>query len=396
MGKRANGEGSVRQRANGRWEGRVSFVDPVTDKRRSVSVYGDTAAACRAELRKVRRRVEEGKPAKDAPDTVGSWLKAWRESSLLASDRKATTKSLYDALSRKHLEGNIFGSLRLDKLKPTDIERLVVSMRAQMKPGPKLADGSPGEPVRALSDSTIRNVYAVLRQALDTAVRDGLLATNPVAAVKRPGVARQEARYLAATDVARLLEAAKGTRYGTAVLLMASTGLRRGEVAGLLWTDVDLDKAELTVRHTLSRVDGALMLTEPKTDRSRRRVPLHTGAVTALKAWRKQQLQERLAAGDQWTDTGVVFATELGTMVDPRNLLRTVELAAKKAGIANVGAHTMRHSAAVAWLEGGVHIKAAADLLGHSSISITGDLYGHTSDDTARAAVDGLGAALGL
>lgn len=82
--------------------------------------------------------------------------------------------------------------------------------------------------------------------------------------------------------------------------------------------------------------------------------------------------------------------------MDPRNLLRTVELAAKKANLQGVGAHTMRHSAAVAWLESGVHIKAAADLLGHSSIAITGDLYGHTTDDTARAAVDGLGKALGL
>lgn len=379
MGKRANGEGNVRQRVDGRWEGSVSYIDPATDKRKRAYVYGKTAAEARRELRKVRKRIEDGQPAKDAPDTVASWLKRWRESSLSASDRKATTKSLYGSLSRKHLEGTDIGVKRLDRLKPSDVEALIVELR-----GNKLAD------------STVRQVYTVLRQALDVAVRDGLLASNPAAKVKRPGVARQEARYLPAADVARLLDAARGLRYYVAVLVMASTGLRRGEVAGLLWSDVDLDKGELTVRHTLSRVDGALVLTEPKTDRSRRRVPLHSGVVTALKGWRTQQLQERLAAGDQWTDSGVVFATELGTMVDPRNMLRTVEMAAAKAGIENVGAHTMRHSAAVAWLESGVHIKAAADLLGHSSISITGDLYGHTSDDTARAAVDGLGSALGL
>jgi len=379
MAKRANGEGNVRQRPTGRWEGRVSFVDPVTEKRKSVSVYGATAAECRRELKKVRDRLDEGQPAKDAPDTVASWLEQWRESSLAASDRKATTKSLYGSLSRKHLEGGAIGVKRMDRLKPSDVEAMVVELRGNK-----------------LSDSTVRSVYTVLRAALDVAVRDGLLASNPAAKVKRPAVARQEATYLQAADVARLLDAAKGLRYYVAVLLMASTGLRRGEVAGLLWSDVALDKGELTVRHTLSRVDRELVLTEPKTDRSRRRVPLHAGVVTALKAWRKQQLQERLAAGDQWTDTGMVFCTELGTMLDPRNLLRTVELAAAKAKIENVGAHTMRHSAAVAWLESGVHIKAAADLLGHSSISITGDLYGHTSDDTARAAVDGLGAALGL
>jgi integrase len=328
MAKRANGEGSVRQRPNGTWEGRLSYLDPVTDKRRSVSVYGATDAECRKELRKVRKRVEDGQPAKDAPDTVASWLARWRESSLAASDREATTKALYSTLSRKHLEAEPFGATRLDKLKPTHIEALVVALRA-----------------KELSDSTVRQVYTVLRQALDVAVRDGLIASNPAAKVKRPGIGRKEARYLSASDVARVLDAAKGLRYYLAVVVMAATGLRRGEVAGLLWSAVDLDKGELKVRHTLSRVDAELLLTEPKTDRSRRRVPLHAGVVTLLKPHRTRQLQERLQAGDQWTDTGAVFATEFGTMVDPRNLLRAVEIAARKAGIEDVGAHTMRHSA---------------------------------------------------
>ena len=99
---------------------------------------------------------------------------------------------------------------------------------------------------------------------------------------------------------------------------------------------------------------------------------------------------ERLRAGNQWTDSGLVFSTELGGPVDPRNLLRVIEVAAK------AGVHTLRHSAAVSWLESGVHIKAVADLLGHSSIAVTGDVYGHTSDDTARVAVDGLAGRLGM
>jgi integrase len=101
-------------------------------------------------------------------------------------------------------------------------------------------------------------------------------------------------------------------------------------------------------------------------------------------------------ARDQWRAEDLVFATEFGTPVDPRNILRTIQIAAQKAGMVGVGVHTLRHSAAVAWLEAGVHIKAVADLLGHSSIAITGDIYGHTSDDTARSAVDGLAEQLGL
>ncbi len=166
----------------------------------------------------------------------------------------------------------------------------------------------------------------------------------------------------------------------------------RGEVVGLRWSDVDLNKGELTVAGIVVRVAGALSWTAPKTDQSRRHIPLTAGLVTELKAHRKAQVAERLQAGDQRADTGAVFATEAGGWVDPRNLLRTAE----KAGIDGVGAHTLRHSAAVGWLKSGVHIKAAADLLGHTSISITGDLYRHTSDDAARAAVNGLGDALGL
>ena len=123
--------------------------------------------------------------------------------------------------------------------------------------------------------------------------------------------------------------------------------------AGAAVVDINLAKSELVVRHTLARIGGKLVLTAPKTARSRRRVPLHAGVVAQLRAHRKQQIQERLQTGDQWTDTSAVFATEFGTMVDPRNLLRTVEIAARKAGIEAVGAHSLRHSAAVAWLESG-------------------------------------------
>jgi integrase len=115
-----------------------------------------------------------------------------------------------------------------------------------------------------------------------------------------------------------------------------------------------------------------------------------------LRKHRTEQKAERLRAGNQWTDSGLALTTEFGGPVDPRNLLRVIESAAKSAGVDNVGVHTLRHSAAVGWLESGVHIKAVADLLGHSSISITGDVYGHTSDDTARSAVDGRAGRLGL
>jgi site-specific recombinase XerD len=118
--------------------------------------------------------------------------------------------------------------------------------------------------------------------------------------------------------------------------------------------------------------------------------------VATLRKHRTEQKAERLRAGNQWRDTGLVFTTEFGGPVDPRNLLRVVEAAAETAGVEDIGVHTLLHSVAVGWLESGVHINAVADLLGHSSISITGDIYGHTTDDAARGTVDGWSGALGL
>ncbi|MDF3342104.1 site-specific integrase [Mycolicibacterium septicum] len=377
--RRADGEGSYRQRPNGLWEAATRYTTPGGQRKR-LSVYGKTRAEARGKLNDARKRLAEGAPPRDDKQTVGTWLATWRTTALPASSRKATTQELYAGLCRKHLEGDAnLAGLPLDQIRPTHIEALVLRLRG-----------------KGLSDSTVRQVYTVLRAALDIAVRDGLLAANPAAKVKRPAVAPREARYLSTDDVRRLLSHLDGLRYRLAVLVLATTGMRRGEVAGLRWFDVDLDKGELTVAGIVVRVAGALTWTAPKADRSRRRIPLTAGLVTELKAHRKKQVVERLHAGDQWLETGAIFATEAGGWVDPRNLLRTVEIAGAKAGIEDVGAHTLRHSAAVGWLESGVHIKAAADLLGHASISITGDLYGHTSDDAARAAVKGLGDALGM
>lgn len=392
MTKRANGEGTVRQRASGRWEARITYTDNETGQIKRVSLYGATAKAARAEMKKARDRLDDGAPVKDARRSVGDWLAQWRATTLAASDRKESTRTLYETLSRRHLEPAPFGAISLDKLRPADVEALVLSMRAKTKPA--ATEGA--DPVRALSDSTIRQTYTVLRAGLDGAVRDGLLARNPAAQVRRPGVEQREARHLDGDSVTAVLKAAEASRYHPALVLIAATGLRKGEALALRWDKVDLNAGVLRVSATIARVGGRLVITEPKTARSRRTVPLSPAVVTLLRKHRAAQAAERLRAANQWTDSGLVFVTELGGPVDPRNLLRVLEVAAKAAEVEGIGVHTLRHSAAVAWLESGVHIKAVSDLLGHSSIAITGDVYGHTSDDTARAAVDGLAARLGL
>ena len=394
MSKRANGEGNVYQRANGTWEARLSYIDPRTGERSRTSFYAPTAREARKKMKDACDRLDEGAPVKDATRTVGDWLAHWRATTLAVSDRAKSTKVLYTNLSRKHLERAPFGGITLDRLRPNDIEVLVLTMRAKTKPGA----GENATPIRALSDSTIRQIYTVLRAGLDGAVRDGLLARNPATLIKRPGVERHEARHLNDGEVAAILKGTEGSRYHSALTLIATTGLRRGEALALSWDSsiVNLDEGWLKVRKTLARIEGELVFSEPKTERSRRTVPLSPPVVAMLRKHRTAQKAERLRAGDQWGRSGLLFTTEFGGPVDPRNLLRVIENAAKAAGVEDVGVHTLRHSAAVSWLESATHIKAVADLLGHSSIAVTGDIYGHTSDETARAAVDGLAGRLGL
>jgi integrase len=372
--RRANGEGSVRRRRSGSggWEARLTYIDPVTGERRRESFYGPTQAAVRAKMAAARARVDSGAPVRDSTRTVGDWIGVWCETTLAVSHRAPSTRALYATLATKHLLPAPFGATSLDRLRPSDVERLIAVLRE-----------------RGLADSTVRQIYTVARLALDTAVRDGLLVRNPAAAVARPGVARTEARHLDNETLTALLDAAKDSRYHPVLVLIAGTGLRRGEALALTWDHVDLDNGTLVIAATLGRIGKRLVISEPKTERSRRQVPLSEVMVTLLRRHRTAQKAERLKAGDQWHEHGLVFCTELGRPVEPRNLLRVIETAAAVAKLDGVGVHTLRHSAAVDWLETGTHIKAVADLLGHSSIAITGDVYGHTTHDVARAAIDG-------
>jgi integrase len=165
----------------------------------------------------------------------------------------------------------------LADLKPSHVEQLAVRMR-----------------VKGCSPSTVRQTYTVLRSVLETAVRDELLAGNPAASVKRPGVPRTEAHYLSIAEVASLLDAVKDSRCAPLLRLLVATGLRPGEALALHWSDVDLTNSLLRVRGTLSRVNGHLVISEPKTERSRRDVPLSPTTVTLLRSVKASQAIERL------------------------------------------------------------------------------------------------------
>lgn len=366
MTKRSNGEGTVTQRKDGRWCASIRYQDPTTGEFERAWFYGKNKTEARNKLKAAMERIEAGAPVRDAAATVGTWLAEWRESALKASSRAESTKATYTTLSKKHLEVAPFGAIPLGRLRPSDLDKLILGLRA-----------------KGLSPSTVRQTYTILRQALGDAKRDGLIARNVAELVKRPAVETAEARFLSPAEVAQLLQSAEKSRYHALLSFIAGTGVRKGEALATTWSEVDL-------------ITGTYRVPGTKTEKSKRTLPLSPAMVALLKRHRTAQRSERIRAANVWQDTGLVFTTEFGTAVGARNTLRALHTAADDAGLTGVCVHTLRHSAATAWLENGVNLKAVSTMLGHADISITGDIYAHVSDETARGAMETLSRVIGL
>jgi integrase len=369
--KRANGEGTIYRRSDGRFTAQLSHRD-AEGKLQRRTFYGKSQSEVRAKLKEAQGRVEVGGPVKDAKISLRDYAERWITSTLAASDRKPSTRELYAIIARTYIAKSTLGGATLDKIRPSDVERFVLELQSHKAP------------------STVRQTYTVLRAILDAAARDQLIASNPAAKVQRPGVPRQEAKSISPEELETLLAMRdESDRLGVLFRLLAWTGLRRGEALALRWADVNLSKGLLRVSRTLGRVDGRLQVSEPKTAKSRRPVPLTAPVVTMLSAHRERQRFERSAAGSAYADNDLVFATEVGGYLDPRNTLRAFAATVKRAGLPEgIGLHTLRHTAASTMLANGAPVKIVSEVLGHSSIAITGDVYGHVSTEDARAALD--------
>jgi len=207
-----------RRASDGKWVGTLDLGRDAQGRRRRHVVYGQLKRAVVAKLEEARSRQAADEPVKDARTTVGAFVDEWTRKALPASGRRATIRANYATIARTHLVPAPFGALPLDKLRPSDVEALLV------------AKGEAG-----LSSSAVRGIYVVCRAALNVAVRDGIVRRNVAAAVKRPGAKRADARYLTAQEVGRLLDAARDDRLQPFLVLLLGTGMRRGEALGLHW-----------------------------------------------------------------------------------------------------------------------------------------------------------------
>lgn len=372
MSKKANGEGTIYRRADGRWCASLSLPDG-----RRKSFYGKTRKEAHQRLNAALKSQSDGLPIPGERETLAAYLQEWLKT--VRPTLKPSTWHTYEANVRNHITPCI-GTKRLARLEPTHLQKLYAEC---------LENG--------LSPMTVRHIHALVHKALSQAARWGRVSRNVADLVDAPKATRHEMKTLTAEESRRLFEAVAGDRLEALYVLAITTGMRRGELLGLHWHDVDLDRGSLQVRTTAQRVKGqGIVLGGPKTKGSRRQIDLAGRAVTALRRHKVAQAEERLEMGPSWQDQGLVFPNEVGKLHDGRNILaRSFRPLLKRADLPEIRFHDLRHTSATLLMAEGIHPKVVSERLGHSQISTTLDLYSHVTPTMQRQAADALDAVLG-
>lgn len=383
-GKRVNGEGSLYQRqSDGRWFGSVGFVDAAgRRKRKTVSARTQAAAATKLKdlIRELDDLAKEGLPPLDESATLEDVLGRWHQ--MIAATRRATTANNYRYMIEGHIvsfvlpNGQRFGAKRLSRVRFSDVDDL---LEAKRKAG--------------LAASTRRLIRSVLVQAINQAIKWRLVRRNEAAMSTPVPMTRTKSRAMTSAQAKAFIKAAGDVPLGVLFILMLKTGVRRGEALGLRWEDVDLRKGTIAVRQQLQRVNGALVCTEVKTERSRRSINLPATMIDLLKVHKAARARDRLEC-EAWVDTGLVFTTAHGTALDPRFVAKRFKTVCRKARIGTWHPHELRHTAATLMLIAGVPLNVVSEILGHASIRITSDVYGHVVAPQRKEAAEALDAVL--
>ena len=358
--------GHIRQRGKNSWAV-VLDVGLKPDGSRNVKWHSIKGTREDAERERVRllHELNIGAYVEPANETVAAFLKRWLDD-YARLKVSAKTFERYEEIVEKHLIPAL-GHYKLNKLRAPHIQG---SYTKALTSGRR--DGEGG-----LSPQTVLHHHRLLRAALNRAVRWGVIALNPADAVEAPRPARKETRVLDESDSAKLLQAVQGTRFYSPVLLALTTGMRRGEVLGLRWADIDWEAGTLAVQQTLEQTRTGLRFKQPKTPKSRRRVPLTSMALDALKSQRTAQVASRLALGNLYQDHDLVFPAPDGLPWKPGSFSAAFIKLAAAAGLPKLRFHDLRHSHATQLLRLGIHPKIVSERLGHATTGITLDLYSH-------------------
>lgn len=364
--KRGNGEGTIHRRKYGGWCAQYTVY--TAEGRRRKTLYGKTRGEVGRKLASALSDRESGLTFDAGSLVLVDYLDRWLEDSVRDSVKQRTFEN-YAYVVRLHLAPTL-GHLKLKALSPAHVQGLYRS---------KLNSG--------LSRRTVQLIHTTLHKALKQAVRWGLVPRNVTEAVTSPRPTKKEIHPLTPKEARTLLDAAEGERFEALYVLAITAGLRRGELLGLRWTNVDLERGYVQVRQQLIRTKGGLTFTSPKGGKSRS-VRLTTSAVTALESHRKRQLEEKLRLAGLWNENGLVFTTAIGTPMDGDNLVkRSFKPLMGRTRLPQIRFHDLRHTFATLLLSRGTHPKVVQEMLGHADISQTIDTYSHVLPDMQEGAV---------
>ncbi|MEV3893876.1 tyrosine-type recombinase/integrase [Streptomyces anulatus] len=394
---RANGDGTVYQGKDGRWEA-AGYVLAPGNTRKRIRVYGTTRKEALAKLTEKIASSNRGVPVPSAQGSVSAYLTYWLEA-VAVHQLRENTHTRYTACVNQYLVPGL-GKKKLAKLTAKDVRTWLNQVRTTCQCCARSIDAGRDQPrccaagaccSKRLSPLTPAYIHSVLKSALEHAVREEEITRNVRTGTPRP----RRFEPLTADEARQLLTATRGHRLHALFELALHTGLRKGELLGLHWEDLDLDAGTAAIRRTLQRTNaGGLTALPTKTRASERRIALPARCLPSLRLHHEAQQRERDTASTEWQHSGYVFTTPQGNAIDPANLTRTFTLLLRKAGLRRIRFHDLRHSTATLLLEQGVELVVIKELLGHAHIGVTATVYAHVRLRLQRKAIDSLSTAL--
>ena len=374
--RRASGEGNIRKRKDGRWEGRYTAGhDPMTGKAIIKNVLAKTQKECKEKLKQAIEKNEKIDVFKAEQYTVAQWCRLWHENYCKPNVRE-TTAEYY----RNYIENHIapaLGDIKLCKLTTLELQQFYNQVKAGGRV--KKYDGMKD---RSLSVRTVRGLHAMLHLCLDQAVRERLIPYNPAAGCRLPPKEKKEMQIIPSEKIGAYLRAAEEHGVLPMFYLELTTGLRRGELVALLWTDLDVKEQTLSVSKSAGRFKGEVKVTQPKTANSVRTIYLPKETVDLL-------VQEH----EKHPSNPYMFPSPVtGRMYGPDCVGRLHKTLLKKAGITeNVRFHDLRHTFATLAIQNGVDAKTVSSILGHYSAGFTLDTYTHVTGEMQKEAANRVG-----
>jgi integrase len=392
--KNPNGEGSIYQRSSdGRWVGQAYVLTTDGTQKRKF-VYGDTWDDAHAKLVELKARSQRGIPVPDRAWRVAEYLRYWLQ--VYVADLKPRTAEGYESVVRLHLIPDL-GRKRLDTLQVQHVKTFLDAFKQKClccangwdkrRPAENRCCSAGQCCERHPGSRQVQFVHAVLRNALQHAMREELLSRNVAKLVRVASPRYKVGKGLSLEQVKALLRAARDHRLHPLYIVAATMGLRRGELLGLRWIDVDLAKGTLRIEKTVQRAGGKLHIQDAKTESSESVLPLPEITRRTLEEHRDLQARERTALADAWQEHGLVFPSEIGTPMEPRNLSRHFATMRATAGMPDVRLHDLRHTVVSVLMDLGVPPHVVQAIARHSDVKITLQIYAHTNLAAMREAL---------